>query len=101
MADKAAGKGEKILVCKQKAMKLNDLLTELLNFILNSTVADLSKFIVVSIGFFYLFFAFGLWRQVQLMSSVVEVGDTTLLRILSIAHFIAAITAFILAFILL
>jgi hypothetical protein len=81
-------------------MDPNNLLDILINFALGLTTGGLIKFIFVSLIFLYLFFAFAVWRQVHLMSSVVEVGDTSILKIISLFHLFAAIFVFILSFVL-
>lgn len=58
------------------------------------SVGLLIKFMVLSLTLFYAFFAFALWRQVQLMTKIVEIEVSTILRVLGVMHFLAAVLLF-------
>lgn len=79
----------------------NQLIEKIIGFARELTIAVFIKFVLIVFSFFYIIYAFAMWRQVQLMSSVVEVGDVTTLRVLGLTHLLGAIAVFILAFILL
>lgn len=79
----------------------NELIEKIIGFARGLTIAVFIKFVLVVLSFFYIFFAFAMWRQVQLMSRVIEVGDVSVLRLLGLIHLLVSIAVFILAFILL
>lgn len=81
-------------------MMSNELIGKIVGLVKRLTIKVLIKFALVILSFFYIFFALALWRQVQLMSSVVEVGDVSILRLLGLIHLLASIAVFVLAFIL-
>jgi hypothetical protein len=72
----------------------------LISFLTNLTASDLIRVIAIPLILLYIFFAYAIWRQVQLMASVVEVGDTAVFNIISIIHLLASILVLLLVFIL-
>jgi len=78
-------------------MTLNQLLTFLFNFF----PWGFTKLAILILIGLYIIFAAIIVRQETLMSKVVEIPFSPILRVTAISHFIASVVIFLLAFILL
>ncbi len=77
------------------------MIATLTNFFISFFPYGFIKIMVLTIVAIYLVFASVIVRQEHLMSHVVEIPSSTLLRFISILHLLAVITAFFLALLLL
>ena len=80
---------------------LVSILQAIIEFLRGLSLNNIVQIFAVLAVFLYLFFAFALWRQTQLMSRVVEVKASPLLKLLSILHLVLAVIVFGLTFVLL
>ncbi|MDP3982797.1 MAG: hypothetical protein Q8Q65_01835 [bacterium] len=80
-------------------MNLNNI--SLLNIFNGITATGIAKFMIISVAFMYIFFAFALWRQISLMMQSINLGASSIFKLVGILHLFLAIGVFILGLILL
>ena len=72
-----------------------------LDLLTSITPGGIAKFMLITIAFMYIFFAFAVWRQVNLMIQSIKLGASPLFNLIGIFHLFLAIGVFILGLIML